>query len=267
MAFDPKNYKGYNLESIGSELEMRKKRQALLPKLNQWVADGRPKEIQNYLSNKDLKDAFGWGYNDINMSHSPNPAMWGKIVENNFRSQMEQSDLMVRTYEEAFAPAAPVVDTRLADLQKAQQESAKRFRDSIPLYAKELMSSKEQGARHELAAKMEDADKNLNRRGLLYGGQRLKARAGAKQETAQGLSQERANVNSDLTGIADTMSQQALNTGMDNTQLGQDMFSVKQDIDRDALDRLMKNQSRVSSAYGDAFGAIGQVAGKVAAKA
>lgn len=159
---------------------------------------------------------------------------------------------------------APAVDTRYPEVQKQQLESAKRFRDSIPLYAKSLMAGKEQAGRRELASSLVNADKAANRRGLLYGGTRAKARTDARQKNAQELASQRAELNQGLGGVADKLEQNAIDTGFGMAGQGQQASSAQQATDMTALERRMREGMRSDESTSDFISSLGGLVGKAA---
>ncbi len=254
MAINPKNHQGYNLESIAEEkarnpqaFERAKKIEGAIV---QWEQDGRRGHLPDYLN------AHGvWDNNLKNADLSPEGIRDLKAMAQNYR-------IMSDFYDSVMNPPKP--DVRLEETQKAQIESAKRFRDSIPAYAKALMAKPERAAREGLAREMVSLDRQANRRGLLYGGMRQKARAETRQKSAADLATKRSEINSSLYDYADTMDKQAVNTGLGMAGLAQDVSRTQQNLDVAALERILKRDTQEQEATSDLLGSLGGTIGKVA---
>lgn len=158
--------------------------------------------------------------------------------------------------EEAKKPAP--VDDRYKILQQAQIEQANKFRADMPNMANSLMLSERENSRKALASKMIDVNRSSNRRGLLYGGSRLAGRAGAATESAQGLQQKRGDINLKLSSVADSMQNQAIETGFGITGAGQNALSAQDAANRQSLAAQLGERQDYFKGLGNAVGQFGE---------
>jgi hypothetical protein len=158
---------------------------------------------------------------------------------------------------------APIIEGRYKQLQDQQIKSAQDFRKNLPGMAQGLMQTEQEKGRQALAQKMVGVDRDANRRGLLYGGNRMAGRTGAATNTMKELAQKRAEINSSLMNTADTMDRQAIETGFGMAGAGQNIASAQDAYSRESLAQQMSNRQKEFGAIAEGFKGIGSAIGEV----
>lgn len=156
------------------------------------------------------------------------------------------------------AKLAPTVDDRYKVLQQQQLGQLQKFRSNLPGMADNLMFGERENSRQALAQQMTGIDRNANKRGLLYGGQRLANRSQAATESVKGLQQKRVDINSKLNNVADTMQNQAIETGFGIAGAGQNAMSAQDAAARKDLASQLSERQDYFKGLAGAFGNIGE---------
>lgn len=153
-----------------------------------------------------------------------------------------------------------LINQRLAEVraqqeQKKMQEQltaqAKDYRANLKGTQERQFASVADPMRQQLAQQMSGIRGQANKRGLLYSGQRAGAESQAQGQAAQQLSGQRAQINEATQNVANTMEQQAVQSGLQTAQQRQKEIN-------DAYNQALKQKQGESAVTGALGGAIGQ---------
>lgn len=157
------------------------------------------------------------------------------------------------------APSAPGEDPKLAAIRNAQLEQAQKFRAGLPQEQEKQAADATAEAKRSLVGQMKQIRTGANSRGLLYSGLKTGAEAGAKAESASGLSKQIAMQNRQLEEQAQALESGAI-TG-NYTPVAQQQQIENINFNNQIRENLARNQ-----AIGNLFGGIGSMGGLLLAQ-
>lgn len=144
-------------------------------------------------------------------------------------------------------PDAPPPDPNLAKIHQQQLSNASNFRANTGNMENQMYSQLQQQGQGQLNQNLSGIRSMNSRRGLLYGGVNAGQEQGARGQMAQSLAAGRSNINAGVQGAADTLDQQAVQTGLGiqkNTQ------AIQNDIYAQALGSMQTQNAMFSGAMG-----------------
>lgn len=149
----------------------------------------------------------------------------------------------------------------LNDLAKQQQDQADQFSMNFPSIIDQQMIPVENQARQSIAQNIAGNNRNYNSRGLLYSGMAAGANANAAAGLPQTLASTRANANTNAQNELNTLYQNAANTGLRASTLGQNYANTDNSLINSLIDVGMGQQAQAANAIGNLVGVGGQAAG------
>jgi hypothetical protein len=108
-------------------------------------------------------------------------------------------------------PTAQAMQTSLSD---QMTKDAKKFRAGLGQYTDEQYSAQANRGREQLQGTLGTIKSAANQRGMLYSGLRQGAEGGARQNMASILANQRAQINTEASSLADTKDFAAANVGL-----------------------------------------------------
>lgn len=164
------------------------------------------------------------------------------------------------------APTAPNVDPRYGQIQGAQQAQGEAFRANIPGQEESLAMGAGEAGRTNLAHQLTDINRTASSRGLLYGGGRLAARAGARGQLATALAGNRAGINQNVLNTANQMDIAPINTGFGMAGAGAQHFGAGQEGGKAQAEYEAAQREQTGKTMGQVGQAIGAGAGIIGNK-
>lgn len=151
------------------------------------------------------------------------------------------------------APEAPGIDPSLSEQQKKQLEYAKQFRGNLGAMKAEMGDRYRGQVNRQTEAGVRGQEKMANKRGLLYSGinegNKAAERSSGAAKTASGI----AGINQSLEGAANTLDQQAIQTGLGIQQAQQD---IQNSIYSQAMAQLASQNQMTGAALGMGAGLL-----------
>lgn len=149
------------------------------------------------------------------------------------------------------------VDPNLAASRDQLNQQAQSFQSNLPGYQAQLYTQQENNARNQMAQKLNDVKTSANQRGLLYSGLKQGQEAQVGGQTATGLANTRANINTGTQNMSNQMNQNATQFGLGVQQQQQQMN------DYNYQQQLGQQQQKQAAAQGF-LGGVGKMVGAAA---
>ncbi len=153
---------------------------------------------------------------------------------------------------------APPQDPAIDQITTEKQNQAKDFRSGIPQMEKGLTRQYALKAHQDLAGQLAQIRRDSAQRGIMNSGVRLGNEAGAGANSAAGVAQMKTNLHTAALGQADQLDQDAINAGITQTQ-------IAQQLQDNIYNQALKNLANQNSAISSIGTAVGGIAGTAAA--
>lgn len=163
---------------------------------------------------------------------------------NQFRVEADKWEAEQQKKAEEEKLKAPPIDPRFQQLVEGQRQHAKEYRNRIPQLADTFMGQIAEVNKKNLAAEIDQTQKNYNKRGLLYSTARVGAEGDARTRSAQDLATKRYDVNKQLEDQADQLDQQAIDSGFALASQGQQLAGQDAELQSKYLDVALQRQQQ-----------------------
>lgn len=144
-------------------------------------------------------------------------------------------------------PGDPPPDPNLAKIHQQQLDNARNFRGNLPGMESQMDSQLQRAGQGQLNQNLQGLKSQDSARGLLYGGLHAGREQGARGQMANSLAQGRSNINSAAQDAANTLDQQALQSGINIQKNSQ---AIQDDIYAQALGAMQTQNATFSGGMG-----------------
>ncbi len=155
-------------------------------------------------------------------------------------------------------PAAPGMDPGIDQITQAKQQQAQDFRSGMPHMEKGLNRKYALQSHNQLAQQLQAIRRDASQRGIMNSGVGLGNQAAAQAESAGNVSKFGTQVHSAALGEANQLDQDAINAGIQQTQIQQ---SLQDSVYNQALKNLANSTSGMASMGQGVGGLIGSYVG------
>ncbi len=155
-------------------------------------------------------------------------------------------------------PPPPGVDPAIDQVTQAKQQQAQDFRSGMPHMEKGLNRQYALQSHNQLAQQLQAIRRDASQRGIMNSGVGLGNQAAAQAESAGNVSKFGTQVHSAALGEANQLDQDAINAGIQQTQIQQ---SLQDSVYNQALKNLANSTSGMASMGQGVGGLIGSYVG------